>query len=65
MASQTQTDFDKVLIWTTGALMPAVVGFLRVKAKKHFPIDVAVGYLTGAVIGLTVAELHKPGFLFF
>ena len=45
--------------------MPAVVGYLRVKAKKHFLIDVVVGYVTGAVIGFGIAELHKPGALHF
>jgi len=63
LATQTSNSFDKTLIWSTGALMPAVVGYLRVKAKKHFPIDVVVGYATGAVIGLGVAELHKTGAL--
>lgn len=65
MASQADRQFDKVLIWSTGALMPAVVGYLRVKAKKHFLIDVVVGYVTGAVIGFGIAELHKPGALHF
>jgi len=65
LASQADTKFDKILIWSSGALMPAVVGYLRVKAKKHFPIDVVVGYITGAVIGFGIAEIHKPEFLHF
>jgi membrane-associated phospholipid phosphatase len=49
----------KVLIWSAAAIYPAVIGVLRVDAHSHFPTDVIVGYIAGAVIGYLVPELHK------
>ena len=46
-------------IWTAAISLPAVTSFLRVKAGKHFPTDVIVGYAVGAAIGFLVPELHK------
>lgn len=49
----------KPLVWTGAALYPAVVGYLRVRAGKHFPTDVIVGYLVGALVGYLVPHLHS------
>ena len=49
----------KGLIWTTGAVIPAAIGFLRVKAGRHFPTDVMTGYAVGAAIGYLIPTLHK------
>lgn len=49
----------KGLVWASAATVPAVVGLLRVKAGKHFPTDVIVGYAVGAVIGWAVPKLHR------
>ncbi len=49
----------KELLWASAATLPALTGFLRVKAGKHFPTDVVVGYVVGAAIGLIVPNLHK------
>ncbi len=46
-------------VWTAAVSLPAVTSFLRVKAGKHFPTDVIVGYAVGATIGFLVPELHK------
>ncbi len=46
-------------IWTAAISLPAVTSFLRVKAGKHFPTDILVGYAVGATIGFLVPELHK------
>jgi membrane-associated phospholipid phosphatase len=59
LASQVSKQSDKIIIWSSAALIPAFTGFLRVKAGKHFPTDVIVGYVVGAGIGWGVAELHK------
>ena len=40
-------------------MLPAVTGYLRFKAGKHFPTDIIVGYGVGATIGYLVPELHK------
>lgn len=50
----------KPLVWSGAALVPAWVGMERVLAGKHFPTDVAVGYLFGAAIGYLIPELSKP-----
>ena len=47
------------LVWAIAATVPAVNGYLRVKAGKHFPTDVITGYLVGATIGVLVPHLHK------
>lgn len=46
-------------VWTAAISLPAVTSFLRVKAGKHFPTDVIVGYAVGATIGFLIPELHK------
>lgn len=46
-------------VWTAAATLPAVTSLLRVKAGKHFPTDVIVGYAVGAAVGFLVPELHK------
>lgn len=51
------SDFDPV-VWTTAALIPAITGYLRVKGGKHFPTDVVVGYVVGALVGIFVPRLH-------
>ncbi len=46
-------------IWSAAVTLPAVTSLLRVKAGKHFPTDVIVGYVVGAAVGFLVPELHK------
>ncbi len=50
----------KPFVWSGAALVPAWVGLERVLAGKHFPTDVAVGYLFGAAIGYLIPELNNP-----
>ncbi|GAB4408871.1 MAG: hypothetical protein OHK0039_12210 [Bacteroidia bacterium] len=45
--------------WGTAIVLPAVAGWMRVRAGKHYPSDVIVGYLVGAAVGYTVPLLHK------
>lgn len=47
------------LVWTSAALLPAIVGILRYCAGKHYPTDIIVGYATGAAIGFFVPYIHK------
>ena len=49
----------KIGLWTFAAALPAVTGFLRVEAGRHFATDVITGYAIGAAVGLLVPELHK------
>lgn len=49
----------KPWVWTSSISIPALTGFLRVKAGKHFPTDILVGYMVGALIGgVLVPALH-------
>ncbi len=49
----------KPYAWTLAATIPAAVAFLRVRAGKHFPTDVMLGYAVGASVGFIVPYLHR------
>jgi membrane-associated phospholipid phosphatase len=49
----------KTATWIGAAILPAAMGLLRVKAGRHFPTDVLVGYLVGAGIGVGIPYLHR------
>jgi len=49
----------KPFVWVGAAVLPAVVGYARVSAGKHFVSDVSVGYIVGAAIGCLIPALHK------
>ncbi|WP_114782226.1 phosphatase PAP2 family protein [Botryobacter ruber] len=46
-------------IWAAAAAIPAGVGYLRLKAGKHFLSDNLLGYAIGAGAGILVPQLHK------
>lgn len=46
-------------IWIGAITIPAIEGFLRVKAGKHYPSDVITGYLVGLGSSLIMHYLHK------
>jgi hypothetical protein len=45
--------------WIASGLLPAMVGYQRVMAGKHFPSDVFAGYLAGAAIGYLIPVIHE------
>ncbi|HEY0979074.1 MAG TPA: phosphatase PAP2 family protein [Flavobacteriales bacterium] len=47
------------LLYGAAAVPPAVVGYYRIQAGKHFPTDVLTGALMGAATGVMVPWLHK------
>ncbi|WP_343702118.1 phosphatase PAP2 family protein [Chitinophaga sp.] len=49
----------RVAIYSAAAVPPALVGFYRVRAGKHFRTDVILGFLIGASTGIVVPELHR------
>lgn len=49
----------KYLLYGLAALPPLFVGYARVKALAHFPSDVALGLVVGAVSGIGIPSLHK------
>lgn len=46
-------------VWAGAAAVPATVGYLRIKAGKHFLSDNIIGYGVGAAVGILVPQLHK------
>ncbi|OKL38976.1 phosphatase PAP2 family protein [Pontibacter flavimaris] len=46
-------------VWAAAAAVPAAVGYLRLKAGKHFLTDNLLGYGMGAAAGILVPQLHK------
>lgn len=51
--------WKRVLAYTIASVPPALVGYNRIHAGKHFKTDVIVGFLVGAASGITVPELHR------
>lgn len=49
----------KPYTWALGAGLPALTGYLRIRAGQHYPSDVIAGYVLGAVIGYAVPALHR------
>jgi membrane-associated phospholipid phosphatase len=49
----------KPYVWTTAAVIPAAVGYLRLKSGRHFLSDNLIGYGLGAATGILVPQLHK------
>ena len=46
-------------VWAAAAAVPATVGYLRLRAGKHFLSDNLIGYTVGAAAGILVPQLHK------
>ncbi|PPK88689.1 membrane-associated phospholipid phosphatase [Neolewinella xylanilytica] len=51
----------RTYVWIASATLPALGGYLRVRAGQHFPSDVVAGYGLGAIIGYGVPLLHRKG----
>lgn len=51
----------KPYVWAAAALVPASVGYLRLRAGQHFLSDNLIGYALGAGVGVLVPHLHKKG----
>jgi membrane-associated phospholipid phosphatase len=63
-AAKVFTDFNpdsklKPYVWTAAAIVPAVVGYQRLRAGKHFLTDNLLGYGVGMACGILIPELHK------
>lgn len=46
-------------VWTAAAIVPAVVGYQRLKAGQHFLSDNILGYGIGMATGILVPHFHK------
>ena len=49
----------KYLYYGLAVVPPAITGYLRYRAAKHFPTDIITGGVMGAVTGILVPQLHK------
>lgn len=49
----------KPYVWAAAALLPASVGYMRLKAGQHFLSDNIVGYGVGMAAGILVPHFHK------
>ncbi len=49
----------EALVWTGAVIVPAVTGYLRYNAGKHFPSDIIAGYFIGGAVGYLVPWLHR------
>ncbi|HLF64827.1 MAG TPA: phosphatase PAP2 family protein [Saprospiraceae bacterium] len=50
----------KWLYYGLASVPPAVIGYKRVQALKHFPSDVIVGFGIGIAGGVLIPKLHYP-----
>ncbi|MCX6559585.1 MAG: phosphatase PAP2 family protein [Candidatus Aminicenantes bacterium] len=50
---------DKYLVYAAALIPPLVLGLFRVKALKHFPSDIIVGLVVGALCGILVPEIYR------
>lgn len=63
-AAKVFSDFNpdsrlKPYVWTAAAAVPALVGYQRLRAGKHFLSDNLIGYGIGAACGILIPQLHK------
>lgn len=49
----------KYMIYGLAAVPALLEGYYRMKALKHFPSDIMVGFIVGAVCGVAVPEMHR------
>lgn len=50
---------NKYLVYGAALIPPLVLGYFRVKALKHFPSDVIVGLVVGALCGILIPEFYR------
>ncbi len=63
-AAKVFSDFNpdskaKPYVWAAAAIVPASVGYMRLRAGRHFLTDNLLGYGIGAGVGVLVPHLHK------
>lgn len=49
----------RILIYTGASIPPAIEGYYRMQAGRHFLTDVMTGFAIGAICGIVVPELHR------
>lgn len=59
ISDYTENKKVRLIAFSTAAISSSYMGYLRVKAGKHFKTDVIAGNIVGAVIGVAIPHLHK------
>jgi membrane-associated phospholipid phosphatase len=49
----------KPYVWGAAIALPALAGYLRIRAGRHYPSDVIAGYALGALVGYFIPVLHR------
>lgn len=49
----------RTIAWIVASTLPAITGYLRMRAGKHFFTDVLVGYTVGAMVGIGIPLFHR------
>ncbi|HRD51389.1 MAG TPA: phosphatase PAP2 family protein [Flavobacteriales bacterium] len=49
----------KAALWSAAIATPVCMGYLRMRAGKHFLTDVLTGAIVGTAVGLTVPYFHR------
>ena len=49
----------KPVVWGLAATVPALTGYLRYKAGRHFPSDIITGYIVGAGFGILIPSIYR------
>ncbi len=52
--------FKRAWLWVVASLLAALIGFSRIYLGVHFPSDVLVGWLIGALLLAAYVALHRP-----
>lgn len=52
--------FKRTRVWVVAGLLAALIGFSRIYLGVHFPTDVLVGWLIGALLLAAYIALHRP-----
>lgn len=53
------TGLKRILLYSAASVPPAIMGYFRMQAGKHFPSDVLTGFVVGAASGILLPELHR------
>lgn len=51
--------WKRIALFGAAAVPPALVGYHRMRAGKHFKTDVITGLIVGAATGILVPEIHR------
>jgi membrane-associated phospholipid phosphatase len=54
-----ETGWLQYPLYCAASVPPLIVGYWRVKSLDHFPSDVGVGFMVGALCGVLVPEIHR------